>query len=135
MTKRLSMKKNNIKLIRFRKALATLEAIYLKPVMEDRVNVDATIQRFEFTFELAWKFLKEYFLDQGIVVEYPKEVIKKAFAVGLIDNEELWIKMLFDRNMTSHTYDEKLADEIYERIKKYVPELDKLSVKVLKLCH
>ena len=44
----------------------TLEGTHLKPVTEDRAYVDTTIQRFEFTFELAWKFFKEYFSQKGI---------------------------------------------------------------------
>ncbi len=62
----------------------------------------------------------------GIVLNYPKEVIKEAYAVGIINDEALWVHMLLDRNMTSHTYNEKLADEIYNRIRTYVPELKKL---------
>ncbi|WP_395476677.1 HI0074 family nucleotidyltransferase substrate-binding subunit [Rickettsia endosymbiont of Pantilius tunicatus] len=120
------MLKVNIKLEKFRKALIKLEAIYLKEVKEDEAYVDATIQRFEFTFEFAWKFLKEYFAQMGIVLNYPKEVIKEAYAVGIINDEALWVHMLLDRNMTSHTYNEKLADEIYNRIRTYVPELKKL---------
>ncbi|MCC8467303.1 MAG: HI0074 family nucleotidyltransferase substrate-binding subunit [Rickettsia endosymbiont of Eriopis connexa] len=124
------MSKINIKLEtkleKFRKAFIKLESIYLKQATEDEVYIDATIQRFEFTFELAWKFLKEYFSQAGIVLNYPKEVIQKAFAVHIIHDEDLWIHMLLDRNMTSHTYDEKLANEIYSRIRNYVPELKKL---------
>ena len=122
------MLKTQIKFEKFCKALATLEAIYLKPVMDDRANIDATIQRFEFTFELGWKFLKDYFAEKGIILNYPKEIIQEAFAVGLINNESLWLQMLFDRNMTSHTYNEQLADEIYHRIKNYVPEFKKIIV-------
>lgn len=114
------MSKINIKFENFRKAFASLEAIYLKPITDDRAYIDATIQRFEFTFELAWKFLKEYFAGKGIILNYPKEVLKEAFAIGIINDEDLWIYMLADRNMTSHTYDEKLADEIYKRIRNYV---------------
>jgi len=117
------MLRSKIKFEKFKKALLSLEAIYLKPMQDDRSNVDATIQRFEFTFELAWKFLKDYFLERDLELHYPKEVIQEAFNVNLIDDEVLWIKMLKDRNMTSHTYDEKLADEIYKRIKLYVPVL------------
>jgi nucleotidyltransferase substrate binding protein (TIGR01987 family) len=120
------MPKTEIKFEKFCKALLTLEAIYLKPVMDDRANIDATIQRFEFTFELVWKFLKDYFSEKGIILNYPKEILQEAFAVGLIDNESLWLQMLSDRNMTSHTYNETLADEIYFRIRNYVPELIKL---------
>jgi nucleotidyltransferase substrate binding protein (TIGR01987 family) len=120
------MLKTKVRFEKFKKALFALETIYLKPVQDDRSNIDATIQRFEFTFELSWKFLKDYFLERGIQLNYPKEVIKEAFAVGIINDETIWIEMLTDRNMTSHTYDEKLADEIYARIKLYVPELIKL---------
>ncbi len=117
------MDKSTIKLEKFKKALASLTAIYQKPNQEDRSNIDATIQRFEFTFELAWKFLKDFFFQKGIVLNYPKEILQQAFASELISDEQLWLQMLSDRNMTSHTYDEKLADEIYSRIPKYVPLL------------
>lgn len=117
------MSKNSVKLEKFEKALVALESIYLKPMQEDRSNIDATIQRFEFTFELAWKFLKDYFWERNIELHYPKEIIQQAFIVDLINDEDIWIKMLRDRNLTSHTYDEKLADTIYSRIKQYVPEL------------
>ncbi|KIJ89324.1 HI0074 family nucleotidyltransferase substrate-binding subunit [Rickettsia asembonensis] len=53
-------------------------------------------------------------------------MIREAFVTGIINDESLWIYMLTDRNMTSHTYDKKLADEIYSRIRNYVPELKKL---------
>ncbi|MGL4226284.1 MAG: HI0074 family nucleotidyltransferase substrate-binding subunit, partial [Rickettsia sp.] len=115
-----------LKLEKFRKAFITLEDIYLKPVAEDRAYIDATIQRFDFTFELAWKFLKEYFSQKGTILHYPKEVVKEGYAAGIINDEQLWIQMLLDRNMTSHTYDEKLANEIHSRIKNYVPALKKL---------
>ena len=121
------MQKSKIKFEKFQKALNSLEMIYLKPVQEDRSNIDATIQRFEFTFELAWKFLKDYFAERDVILNYPKEVLKEAFGVGLIDDENLWLEMLHDRNMTSHTYDEELADEIYVKIKAYVPELRRLA--------
>lgn len=125
------MLRSAIKLEKFKKALFALEAIYLKPLEADRSNIDATIQRFEFTFELAWKFLKDYFFEQGIELNYPKEIIQEAFKVNLIDSELVWIKMLKDRNLTSHTYDQILADEIYNRIKLYVPELRSLLEKVV----
>ena len=68
------MLKSIIKFEKFKKVLTSLEAIYLKPVQDDRSNIDATIQRFEFTFELAWKFLKDYFWEQGIESRpYPRK--------------------------------------------------------------
>jgi nucleotidyltransferase substrate binding protein (TIGR01987 family) len=116
------MQKAQIKLTKFREVLVALEAIYLKPETKDRAYIDATIQRFEFTFELSWKFLKDYFAEREVILNYPKEVLKEAYAVRLINNEPLWLQMLYDRNMTAHAYDEDLADEIYARIRNYVPE-------------
>jgi nucleotidyltransferase substrate binding protein (TIGR01987 family) len=118
--------RTNLKFEKFKKALISLEEIYLQPNRVDRSNIDATIQRFEFTFELCWKFLKDFFLSQGMELNYPKEVIKTAYQARIINNEEIWLQMLIDRNTTSHTYDEELANKIFEAIKNYVPELRKI---------
>ncbi|MFV0250641.1 MAG: HI0074 family nucleotidyltransferase substrate-binding subunit [Rickettsia aeschlimannii] len=104
------MSKINLKL-KFRKAFMTLEDIYLKPTTEDRAYIDATIQRFEFTFELAWKFLKEYFSQKGTVLYYPKEVIKEAFVAGIINDESLWIYTLTDRILTIKSLPTKYITE------------------------
>lgn len=121
------MSKTEIKFEKFCKAVLKLEKAYLTPALDDSLHVDGTIQRFEFTFELAWKFLKDYFSDMGTTLNFPKEIIQEAFAARLIDNEDVWVQMLSDRNMTSHAYDEKLANEIYQRIKQYVPEFKKIT--------
>lgn len=78
---------------------------------------DGVIQRFEFTTELAWKVLREYMLDQGFInLNSPKSVMKQAFALGIIQNEQAWLEMLNDRNLTSHIYKYELAEEIFNRI-------------------
>ena len=64
------MSKIQLKFEKFHKAFNTLEKIYLQPASEDRINIDATIQRFEFTFDLAYKYLKEYFHEKGIILHY-----------------------------------------------------------------
>jgi nucleotidyltransferase substrate binding protein (TIGR01987 family) len=102
------------------KAIEALSLIIGKPVQEDRVIIDATIQRFEFTIELFWKLLQHILESKGVLVQYPKDVLKEAYRGHLIDQEEIWLSMLKDRNLTSHTYDEKLADEIFARVKKYI---------------
>lgn len=107
------------------KALHALEVIVVKPMDADRSNIDATIQRFEFTIELFWKLLKKLLLAKGVSAQYPRDVLKEAYAGNLIDDEEIWLSMLNDRNQTSHTYDEALANQIYERIKTYVPVFKK----------
>ncbi|MCC8073133.1 MAG: HI0074 family nucleotidyltransferase substrate-binding subunit [Clostridiales bacterium] len=79
---------------------------------------DGVIQRFEFCTELAWKATREYLLDQGYIeINSPKSVMKKAFAEGLITDENLWIDLINARNITSHIYDENTAVEIFTDIK------------------
>lgn len=79
---------------------------------------DGVIQRFEFTYELCWKLMK-YFLEQEGIEEAksPRSTFREAFQYGLIEDGKAWIDMLKDRNLTSHVYDEDVADEIYEKIK------------------
>ncbi|AIF81871.1 nucleotidyltransferase substrate binding protein [endosymbiont of Acanthamoeba sp. UWC8] len=57
----------------------------------------------------------------GKEVNFPKEVLREAYAAKMIEDEKLWLKMLEDRNKTSHTYDEELAYKIYCNIKLYHP--------------
>ena len=78
--------------------------------------VDGTIRRFEFTFELFWKVLQRLLADQGIPANSPKAVLQHGFRLGWLENEVIWLKMLDDRNLTSHPYREALALEIYRRI-------------------
>lgn len=89
---------------------------------------DGVIQRFEFTYELAWKTIKVFLEDQGIVeVNSPKGVIKEAYALKLLVDEKNWLLMLNDRNMTSHMYKKEMAKEIAERISLYyIKEFDML---------
>ena len=104
------------------------EAVIKYAQTKDDLFRDGLIQRFEFTYELAWKTLKEYLEDIGIVDRNsPKAVVKEAFVQKLIADEETWLLMIKDRNHTAHVYNEKLAKEIAERITAlYVKEFDKL---------
>jgi nucleotidyltransferase substrate binding protein (TIGR01987 family) len=91
---------------------------------------DAAIQRFEFTFELAWKSLRTYLKEvHGLVCNSPKSCFREGFAVELFDEEttEILLKMVDDRNETTHIYNEKRIDEIYLNVKnEYIPALKKL---------
>lgn len=79
---------------------------------------DSVIQRFEFTYELTHKTLQELMKYEGVTLDnsFPRTIFKKAYANHLIEDEKAWIKLLEDRNATSHIYNEKLADEIAGRI-------------------
>ena len=93
---------------------------------------DGLIQRFEFTYELAWKTIKEYLEDIGIMDRNsPKAVIKEAYVQKIIINENNWLLMINDRNMTSNVYKEEMAEEIASRIVDcYIMEFDLLLEKL-----
>lgn len=77
------------------------------------------IQSFEFTHELAWKVLKDYFNYQGNMdIHGSRDATREAFALGMINDGEVWMSMIVSRNKTTHTYDEKSAQEIVELILK-----------------
>ncbi len=103
------------------------EAIRLKPT---KVHRDAAIQRFEFTFELAWKTIQEYIRDQGFDCNSPKNCIREGARLEIIDNPEDWFEFLDNRNLISHTYNEKLAEKVYKKAVKFPKEIDNLLNKI-----
>ena len=103
------------------------EAVELSPT---RIHKDATIQRFEFTFELAWKTIQEYIRDQGFECNSPKSCIREGARLEIIDNPENWFVFLDNRNLIAHTYNEKLADKIYRQVLKFPQEIDNLLKKL-----
>jgi len=116
---------------KFNRALSRLNAGIKKA--KDQLDNDGVIQRFEFTFELLWKTLRLFLLQEGIITKSPKEALKEAFRFGLIKDEEIFLDMLEDKNQTSHIYSEEISKEIVIRIKKfYLSNLIKLSKELLK---
>ncbi|MBF0155242.1 MAG: nucleotidyltransferase substrate binding protein [Magnetococcales bacterium] len=81
-----------------------------------QMEKEGAIQRFELAFELAWKTLKDYLEAQGIVFQEatPRKVIKEAFAVGILDDAGIWLEMLLQRNLLSHTYDSKVFEAVLQ---------------------
>lgn len=83
----------------------------------NQIIVDAMIQRFEFCVELSWKFLKDYLKSENVGdFNSPRSIMKESYKMGLITEGELWLDMLEDRNLTSHTYDEIVANTIRDNI-------------------
>lgn len=75
------------------------------------------IQAFEFTHELAWNVLKDYFLYQGNnLITGSRDATREAFNKGLIVNGDGWMEMIQSRNKSSHTYNTKVAEEIVDKI-------------------
>lgn len=91
------------------------------------LEAEGMVQRFEYTFELAWKTLKDFLELQGFTVAYPREVIKTAFQVGLISMGDAWFEMLDRRNEAAHTYDRRRFLEITNAIRTtFLPALTAL---------
>lgn len=99
----------------------------------DSINQDATIQRFEFTFELAWKTMQTVVQENIKDVYGPKQVIREAAKLGLIDDPVTWLDFLRSRNLTVHTYHEEVAKEVYKSAKAFVPYGEKLLGKITSL--
>ena len=81
------------------------------------------IQAFEFTHELAWNVMKDYFAYQGTSgITGSRDAAREAFQKGLIEDGEGWMEMIKSRNQSSHTYQQKVADEIAGHIaERYFP--------------
>ncbi len=99
--------------------------------MEEAVR-DSVIKKFEYTFELTWKTIKAYLESEGYIdVASPKKILKQAFEINLIKNEELWANMLEDRNIAAHTYDEEKTIFYCDVIKtNYIKEISSLVNKL-----
>jgi nucleotidyltransferase substrate binding protein (TIGR01987 family) len=112
----------------FQRAFLLLrEAMEIDPQELSQLEKEGIIQRFEYTFELAWKTLKERMEFDGIVLDKisPKAVVREAYAAKYIDDAETWLKMIGDRNLMSHTYDFAKFEAVTETIREsYLPMLD-----------
>ncbi len=111
----------------FEKMLGFLEDA-MKIEEPDIVQKAGLIQFFEIGFELSWNVMKEYLESKGIIgMRSPRDSIKKAFEVELITDGHAWLEALQDRNLTSHTYNESMADEVIKEIvTAYYPLLQNL---------
>lgn len=88
----------------------------------------AVIQSFEIIFELSWKLMKDYLFLQGIELYTPREVIKESFSINFLEDGQLWIDMLADRNASSHEYSNEKIFIILEKISNiYFTEFKKLE--------
>jgi nucleotidyltransferase substrate binding protein (TIGR01987 family) len=82
------------------------------------------IQAFEFTHELAWGVMKDYFAYQGNTsIMGSRDATREAFQNNLVTDGEGWMEMIQSRNQTSHTYNQEVADEIAEKVTALYHEL------------
>ena len=103
----------------YNKALSKLtDAVQLDKTKElSELEKQGLIQSFEYTHELAWKVMKDYFVFQGNTeITGSRDATRQAFKANLIEDGDNWLKMVHNRNLTSHTYNEETSEEIYKNI-------------------
>jgi nucleotidyltransferase substrate binding protein (TIGR01987 family) len=111
----------------FEKAYKQLEISVLQVNDLSDLEKEGMVQRFEYTFELAWKTLKDYLEAQQVNAKFPREVIKQAFHYEIIEDGEIWMDMLEKRNLMAHTYQENIFRVAVENIStKYFNAISKV---------
>ena len=99
----------------FKKALSKLTEVVKTKTLESlsELEQEGLIQRFEYTHELAWNVMKDYFEYQGnSTITGSRDAIREAFNKKLITNGEMWMETVKSRNKTSHTYNQEIAENI-----------------------
>ena len=113
-------------------AVHSLDQFLTEPVRTNRDKA-GIIQAFEFTYELAWKTFQRLAQAERLQVATPRQAFASALQMGFIPPEEeaVWLGMMQDRNLTSHTYNESLATDIVQRVRtSYFPTLRATVVRV-----
>jgi nucleotidyltransferase substrate binding protein (TIGR01987 family) len=114
------------------KAIESLTEVIAQP--KDEFIRDATIQRFEYTYELSWKMIKRHLVWAGFSDVPPtvKDLFREAAKIGLISDAEKWFDYHQARNETSHTYDEDTAEEVYQVALKFLSDAQSLLAELRK---
>ena len=102
----------------FRKSLAVLKEIRERD-LNDSFILSGAGAKFNITFDLAWKVMKDIVIQRFAVVDFPKgsprEVLRKAYEFQLI-SDDAWMDMLRDRNDLMHDYDGEIVKTVCERL-------------------
>ncbi len=110
------------------RALGRLEDGLARP--EDAIVRDACIQRFEFTFEMAWRAIQSRARAEGVECVSPRDCFRTAFRLGLLGNDPRWLAMVEDRNRTTHVYDDETAQKVYRALGGYAELLKGLLTRL-----
>ena len=107
------------RLANYQRALASLQSavalVQVRPLSE--LEQQGLIRAFEFTHELAWNVMKDYFLYQGNTsITGSRDAVRTAFAVQLIEDGQGWMNMIKSRNQSSHTYNTKIAEAVVKDV-------------------
>ncbi|CAM2785709.1 nucleotidyltransferase substrate binding protein, HI0074 family [Flavobacterium succinicans] len=104
------------RLANYQKALGQLQKFIAKGDLNE-LEEQGLIQAFEFTHELAWNVMKDYFIYQGTTsITGSRDATREAFQKGLVQDGAEWMEMIKSRNQSSHTYNESTAKEIKDKV-------------------
>ena len=99
--------------------------LLLRSALEERgleqmseLEKEGLIQRFEYSYELAWKTMKDYLEEQGTIINpvTPRNVIKEAFSAQITADGQVWVDMMLHRNLLAHTYDFSKFKEVLDAV-------------------
>ena len=123
------MTKFEVVISQFEKALKSLKEVLLLP--KNNIVRDSAIKRFEYTVDISWKLIK-FFIEEkkGIICNSPKDCFRQAYEQGIIDYDDRYLKYIDMRNQTSHTYNEKIAEEIYNNLNDVCKDFEILFEKI-----
>jgi nucleotidyltransferase substrate binding protein (TIGR01987 family) len=130
------MTKNEAQLLQFERTVVNLREVLDKiggAGDEHAVFRDSAIQRFEISFDMCWKTLRETLRsDYGVEAASPKKTFQEAFKQGIIDNDVVWIDMTDIRNETTHAYNEAFAEAVLTKLPAICDTLEQLLWKLKK---
>ncbi|MDR2952541.1 MAG: nucleotidyltransferase substrate binding protein [Treponema sp.] len=118
----------------YKKALATLKNAVELAASRSLTDLEkqGMIQGFEFTLETAWNVMKDYLEEQGITgIIGSKGAVRQAVNNGIIEDGQIWMDMIKDRNLSTHSYDVKIAEDLTVEITgSYYKQLATFAVKM-----
>lgn len=128
----MTLSKQDFSLLPVKNALKSLEEALQNH--RDDLTRDGCIQRFEYTFELAWKTLRRYFeINNNLQEDNVKNLLREAGKQGLITSVESWFDFHKARNQTSHMYSRKVAEEVFAVAAPFAKACSQLIAKLEKL--
>ena len=114
----------------FNRALTLLREPFQRDVDAlSALEKEGTVQRFEYTLELAWNTMKDLLQHEGRLLPSvtPRSVVKEAFAAGIVPEGQVWIDMIDHRNLLSHSYDAlRFAEAVVAIRDRYLPAMNEL---------
>ncbi len=87
---------------------------------------DSAIKRFELAFDMAWKVIKAFLEEKGVICSSPLGCFREAYKQGIVEYEEMWAELVKTRNATAHTYKEELAENVYSQLPQALGAFQKL---------